>query len=125
MLLKGTNLSMKWNYAVPLLTLFGIFIVSCQIPVPRGSQIRAEWPQIVERARARVLEELPNLDEASLVMIRADDPKLRIISLPFASDYTYIWTISSNRTVELSAYSDFRTVAGKPVKIREAAPDRH
>lgn len=101
-----------------MVTLPAFFLgVSCQ--GPGSSRFRAEWPQIVERARARVLAERPNLDDASREMIRTNDPRLLVLHIPFGNDYRFVWTISSNRTIELHAHSDYRNLDGKPVTIRQ------
>jgi len=107
---------MKCTNLVPMLALI-LTMSACQ--GPGGSRFRAEWPRIVERARARVLAQLPNLDNTSLEMIRTCDPNLRAVTAPFGGDYTFGWQISSNRTVELDADSDYRNVDGRPVVIRE------
>ena len=107
---------MKCAKLVPVLALF-LTMSACQ--APGGSRFRAEWPRIVERARARLLAQLPNLDNTSLEMVRTCDPTLRAVTFPFGGDYTFVWTISSNRTVELDADSDYRNVDGRPVVIRE------
>ena len=108
---------MKCNNLLPVLALF-LTLSACQ--GPGGSRFRSEWPQIVGRARAQVIDESTNLDTASREIIRTIDPRLFVVQLPFgANDYRFVWTISSNRTVELRGYGDFRKLDGASVAIRE------
>ena len=99
--------------SLAVVTAFG---VSCQTP---GSRLHAQWPQTVERARVRVLDQLPDLDAASREMIRTCDPRVEYVGAPFGGDYTFVWQITSNRMATLNAFSTPESVDDKPVRIRE------
>ena len=114
-----TNVCQRDHYETKLVPVLALFFTLSACQGPGGSRFRSEWPQIVERARARVLAELPNLDNTSREMVLTCDPKLRAVTFPFGGDYTFVWMISSNRTAELDADSDYRNVDGRPVAIRE------
>src|SRR5207302_7297917 len=106
----GRSMADKTAAANSRYAVLALFLTLSACQGPGGSRFRSEWPQIVERARARVLAELPNLDNTSREMVLTCDPKLRAVTFPFGGDYTFVWTISSNRTVELDADSDYRKV---------------
>ena len=112
--------SMKAS-SIILLTFIAFLGVSCESP-ERTAQRHAQWEQNIDRARIRVLDQLPNLDSDSKEMIRTNAPKIWYVGAPFGGDYTFSWAISSNRTAELDALGTPENVSGRPVRIREPAP---
>ena len=63
---------------------------------------------------------MKSIGATSREIIRTNDPRLFVVQLPFgANDYRFVWTISSNRAVELRGYGDFRKLDGASVAIRE------
>jgi hypothetical protein len=80
---------------------------------------------VIDRARIRVLNQLPALDNASREMIRTNAPKIRFSGVPFGGDYFFEWTISSNRTAGLDAFNTFDHLESAPVTIRQPAHDSH
>jgi hypothetical protein len=121
MALVAVETVMKWTGTIPSLVLVMLISLACH--GPGSSRIRREWPQLIDRARARVLAELPNLDDASRETVQTNDPKLLVVRVPFGADYRYVWTISSNRTVELWANNDYRKLDNARVRIRPSSPD--
>ena len=109
---------MKWTRIVISIALTLLLSEACR--GPESSRSRLEWLQLVGRARAQVMDESTNLDTTSREIIRTNDPRLFVVKLPFgANDYRFVWTISSNRAVELRGYGDFRKLDGASVAIRE------
>jgi len=109
---------MKWTRIAISIALTLLLSEACR--GPESSRSRLEWLQLVGRARAQVMDESTNLDTTSREIIRTNDPRLFVVQLPFgANDYRFVWTISSNRAVELRGYGDFRKLDGASVAIRE------
>ena len=110
--------TMKKRTCIVVSIAFTLFLSACR--GPESSRSRLEWLQLVGRARAQVMDESTNLDTTSREIIRTNDPRLFVVKLPFgANDYRFVWTISSNRTVELRGYGDFRKLDGASVAVRE------
>lgn len=76
----------------------------------------------LEKARVRALEAVENLSDGSKDMIKTNLPFLEVVHVPFGSDYTWAWTISSNRTVRVRAYGSPGNLLDVPARISEAPP---
>ena len=76
-------------------------------------------PERVERARVRVLDQLPDLDSPSRDMIRTNAPKTAFVGLPFGGAYTFSWTISSNRVARLDVNNSLEHLESASVRIQE------
>jgi len=66
-----------------------------------------------------------NLDTASREMVRTNEPRFLVIHIPFWNEYIYSWAISSNRTVEVEAHTDYWDLDAESVRIRETQPARY
>ena len=114
---------MRHSTTFLFLPLASAFVVSCE--GPRAARPRADSPEVIERARIRVLDQLPTLDSASREMIRTNAPKIWFSGVPFGGDYLFEWTISSNRVASLDAFNTFDHLESAPVKIRQPVQDSH
>jgi hypothetical protein len=94
----------------------GMLLASCASP--DSSRLRANSPAVIEQARIRVLAQLPDLDNASRDMIRTNAPRIEFVGVPFGGDYWFCWTITSNRTAVLHAFSSLDNLNNRPVTIR-------
>ena len=113
---------MKWTLLILSVATICTAGVSCrELASPL---VQSEWPQIVRAARERVLEQSGTLDTPSKEMIQTNEPHLLVVHMPFANNYQFVWAIASNRTVELDAFSDYRNLNDKPVRIRESPKAR-
>ena len=79
-------------------------------------------PEVIEAARKQVLAQTVELDQESREMIRTNAPRILYVGAPFGGQYTYQWTLTSNRFAELIHYG-LDGFEGRPVRIRTPAPD--
>ena len=93
-----------------------LLCVSCESP-QKASERDEQWSQNIERARSRVLDQLPDLDSASRDMIRTNRPSISYVGLPFGANHWYRWAISSNRVAVLDAGLIPNEVSNKRVTI--------
>jgi hypothetical protein len=98
------------------LALILVLCASCESP-QKASERQAQWAENIERARSRVLDQLPDLDCASRDMIRTNPPSIPYVGAPFGGNYWFEWTISSNRVAVLNAGSIPGNVSDRPVSI--------
>ena len=91
-----------------LLGFLACLVASC------SSVPRVDSPEVIARARSRVLDQLPDLDIASRDMILTNAPKIVFVGTPFDLYTIYKWTITSNRVVTLDTYN-------KPIDRLESA----
>ena len=106
--------------------LFGF--TACLIAGCESSQTsrpRADSPEIVARARNRVLGQLPDLDVTSRDMIQTNAPTIRFSGVPFGGDYIFEWMITSNRTVAVDTFNTFEGLETSPVKVRQPVSTSH
>jgi hypothetical protein len=107
---------------ISVLLLASAAILDASCAGPRASRLRADSPQVIEQARIRVLDQLPALDAASREMIQTGAPRIEFVGAPFGGSYWFCWTISSNRTAVLNAFSSLENLSDRPVSIREPLP---
>ena len=89
------------------------------------SSRRADSPEVIEQARVRVLDQLPALDTASREMIQTGAPRIEYVGAPFGGSYWFCWTITSNRTAVLDAFTSLEDLSDRPVTIRESVAARY
>jgi len=99
-----------------LVFLLSMFVLSCRVFTNHRSQ--AEWNQIVESARERVLNGAQDLDLTSREMVRTNYPTIGHYGMGTdLSQYGFDWLISSNRTVRLSGQGNIKTLDGSTISI--------
>ena len=99
-----------------LLCFTACLIVGCESS--QAPRQRADSPEVIARARNRVLGQLPDLDAASRDMVQTNAPKIRFSGVPFGGDYIFEWMITSNRTVTVDTFNTFDGLGASPVRVR-------
>ncbi len=84
---------------------------------------RAQTSQAIERARARVLTQVPDLDPASGEMVRTSNPAISYVGAPFGGSYWFRWQISSNRVAAVGPCA-LESAGSGPVLVEQAMPTR-
>ncbi len=88
----------------------------------QSSQERsAQTSQATERARARVLTELQDLDPASRELVRTSNPALSYVGAPFGGSYWFRWQITSNRVAAVGPCSLESAGSGR-VNVEQRVP---
>ena len=106
---------MKTN--VGLISLLVFWLTSCRSPALFSDR---EVEQIIELARARVLEKMPDLDDKSKIIIRTSRPHLAYYKTAGTySQYELSWLITSNREVVVSGQGDILQLEGARYTIHE------
>jgi hypothetical protein len=106
-----------------LLILSTIALAGCESA--HTSRQRPDSPEVVERVRNRVLEQLPTLDTASRDMIKTNAPKIWFSGVPFGGDYMFEWRVASNRLASLDVFNNFDRVESAQVKLHQPAASHY